>query len=151
MKIELFDYKDLNIVEFTPGKPDDVPASFSENSKYLHGSVFSLIQTAFSLSNPDFSYYEPMIFEGQNLIILRNHLQDHHSRLKNTSSYEEFDKYLKMQIEGIVFLNDLKTFYPNWKITWENIRDELLSVYNELIIMIDNCIDEDQVFRVKGY
>ena len=78
-------------------------------------------------------------------------MQDHYSRLKNTSSFDEFNNYLKMQVEGIVFLNDLKTFYPNWKISWETIRKELLSIYEDLLEMIDNCIDEDLVLSVRGF
>ena len=151
MKIELFDYKDLNIVEFNKEKSTIPKLKFSENSKFLHGSVFSIFQTAFSLSHPDYSYYEQTSYDGSKLISLRNHLQDHYSRLKNTSSTDEFSEYLKMQVEGIVFLNDLKTFYPDWKISWENIRKEILSVYDDLLEMIDNCIDEDLVFRIKGY
>ncbi len=151
MRLELFEYKDLNIVEFTTGNTADEEEKFSENSKFLHGSVFSLIQTDFSLSHPDFSYYDLTFYDNHNLTSLRNHLQDHYSRLKNTSSFEEFNNYLKMQVEGIVFLNDLKTFYPNWKISWENIRKELLKIYEDLLEMIDNCIDEDLVLRVRGF
>lgn len=151
MRLELFDYKDLNIVEFNTENLARADKKFSESSKYLHGSVFSLIQTTFSLSHPDFSYYDLNLYDNHKLISLRNHLQDHYSRLKNTSSFNEFNKYLKIQVEGIVFLNDLKTFYPGWKISWENIRKELLTVFEDLLEMIDNCIDEDTVLRVRGF
>jgi hypothetical protein len=151
MRIELVDYKDLNIVEFNTENSGSENLQFSENSSFLHGSVFSLIQTAFGLSHPEFSYYDKTVYKAQNLISLRNHLQDHYSRLKNTDNFEDFNKYLKNQLEGIVFLNDLKTFYPNWKISWENIRKELLQVYDDLLETIDNCIDEDKTLTVKGY
>lgn len=151
MKIGLFDYKDLNIVEFNTENSTKTELKFSGNSKYLHGSVFSIVQPAFSLSHPDFSYYNQTSYEGSKLISLRNHLQDHYSRLKNTGSFEEFSKYLKLQVEGIVFLNDLKTFYPNWKVSWENIRTDLLAVFEDLLELTDNCIDEDMVFSVRGY
>ncbi|MFW5819704.1 MAG: hypothetical protein ACOCWA_00330 [Bacteroidota bacterium] len=151
MRLRLFDYKDLNIVEFSSEMSPVSNKKFSETSKYLHGSVFSLIQTAFSLSHPDFSYYDLTQYDNNKLTSLRNHLQDHYSRLKNTASYDEFDAYLKMQVEGIVFLNDLKTFYPGWKVTWENIRKELLSIYEDLLDMIDNCIDDDLVLKVRGF
>ena len=151
MKIQLFDYKDLNIVEFVSGDGSGDCLLSSENSKYLHGSVFSIIQNAFDLSNKDYSYYELTEFRDQNLITLRNHLQDHYSRLKSTASLEIFEAYILKQVEGIDFLNELKNFYPNWKITWENIRDQLLDVYEEILELIDNCIDEDHSFWLKGY
>ena len=99
MKIELFDYKDLNIVEFNTENSTKTELKFSGNSKYLHGSVFSIVQPAFSLSHPDFSYYNQTSYEGSKLISLRNHLQDHYSRLKNTGSFEEFNEYLKCRLK----------------------------------------------------
>ena len=152
MKIRLFDYKDLNIVEFVRGN-DKMEGCIlcSKDSKYLHGSVFSIIQNAFNLSNPDYSYYEISEYANQNLISLRNHLQDHLSRLKNTESLYEFESYILKQVEGIDFLNELKTFYPKWKITWETFRDKLVEVYEDILEMIDYCIDEERSFFVKGY
>jgi hypothetical protein len=126
VKIELFDYKDLNLVEIISGDGSGECKLFSEKSKYLHGSVFSIIQGAFDLSNKDYSYYDLTEFKDQNLISLRNHLQDHFSRLNSTGELEKFEAYLLKQVEGIDFLNELKTFYPNWKINWENIKHQLL-------------------------
>lgn len=151
MKIQLFDYKDLNIVEFTIGNKGESCRLCSENSKYIHGSVFSVIQTAFELSNGDYSYYDTSLYKDQTLISLRNHIQDHFSRLMNTSSLNEFEAYILKQVEGIDFMNELKTFYPNWKINWENFRDQMLEVYEQILDIIDHCIDEDKSFWVKGY
>lgn len=151
MKIQLFNYKDLNIVEFTTGNDGEECRLCSRNSKYIHGSVFSIIQTAFELSNDDYSYYDTSLYKDQTLISLRNHLQDHFSRLMSTSSLTEFEAYILKQVEGIDFMNELKTFYPNWKITWENFRDQMLEVYEQILDIIDNCIDEDKEFWVKGY
>jgi hypothetical protein len=151
VKIELYNYKDLNIVEFVSGDGSAECKLCSENSKYLHGSVFSIIQGAFDLSNKDYSYYDLTEFKDQNLISLRNHLQDHFSRLHSTVELENFEAYLLKQVEGIDFLNELKNFYPNWKINWENIKHQLLDVYEDILDIIDNCIDEDRSFWLKGY
>lgn len=151
MRIRLIDYKDLNYVEFVTGQKSADCKLSSPNSKYLHGSVFSILQASFELSSKDYSYYEITGFDDQSLISLRNHLQDHYSRLGNTVTLPDFEVYLLKQVEGIDFLNELKTFYPNWKISWENIRDQLLDVYSDILDLIDNCIDEDEIFWIKGY
>ena len=152
MKIQLFDYNDLNIVEFVKGNEEMKGCILcNKYSKYLHGSAFSIIQGAFNLSSKDYSYYDISEFKDQNLITLRNHLQDHLSRLNNTESLIEFEAYILKQVEGIDFMNELKTFYPKWKISWESFRDQLLEVYRDILEMIDYCIDEEKSFYVKGY
>ena len=152
MKIQLFDYNDLNIVEFVKGNEEMKGCILcTKYSKYLHGSAFSIIQGAFNLSSKDYSYYDISEFKDQNLITLRNHLQDHLSRLNNTESLIEFEAYILKQVEGIDFMNELKTFYPKWKISWESFRDQLLEVYRDILEMIDYCIDEEKSFYVKGY
>ena len=151
MKIQLIDHTDINIVEFVVTEKDEECSFYTEKSKYLHGSVFSILQSSFSLSNKDYAYYELVRFDDQNLISLRNHLQDHFSRLKSAGALPQFEAYLLKQVGGIDFLNELKTFYPNWKITWEAVRDQLLEVYIDLLEMIDLCIDDDKTFWVKGY
>lgn len=151
MRIELVDYQDLNIVEFVTGDAVSENQLCTANSKFVHGSVFSIIHNVFKMSNSEYTYYSLCAFSDSNLIRLRNHLQDYFSRLSSIDSQEKFEAYLLQQVEGIDFLNELKTFYPNWKIIWENIKSQLLKVYEDLIDLIDNCIDNDTSFWVKGY
>lgn len=151
MRIALFDSKDINIVEFSVGKPSNDCPLCSENSKFIHGSIFSLIQQAFSLSNSDFSYFEKTEYHSSKLPALRNHLQILISGLMQISSVSELEVFIMKQPEGIVFMNELKTWYPKWKIEWEKIKEKIKRVIEDLIEMVDICIDEDLNFIVKGY
>ena len=151
MRIRLFDYKDLNIVEFVPGTAGEECNLCSENSKYIHGAVFTLIQAAFSLSNSEFSYFDKTKFENSHLTSLRNHLQDYLSRVEGIKDAEDLEIFVLKQVEGIDFMNELKTFYPDWRIRWERFKNELKIVLKEIMDIVDDCIDEDKVFWVKGY
>ncbi len=151
MRIQLFDYKDLNIVEFTIGEMNADCRLCTEKSKYVHGAVFSVFQPAFELSNKDFNYFEQTGFSNSILVSLRNHLQDYLSRVSSIENQDDLEIMILKQLEGIDFMNELKTFYPDWRIKWETIKNELVEVLKNILERVDFCIDEDKVFWVKGY
>jgi hypothetical protein len=152
MKIKIFDYTDLNMVIFaSAGHPIEFRDLFNKKSKFLHGSVFSIIQSSFQLSHGSFSYFELNKWTGSSLVSLRNHLQDNSSRLKSANSAESFEVWILKQADGIDFLNELKKCKPDWRIIWEKTRDEIITVYTDIIDVVDDCIDDDLIFYLKGY
>lgn len=151
MKIGLIPYEDLNFVELRPGgarENMDIPA---KGSKYLNGTVFNLFLHAFELSLPEFEYFIPSSFDGSSLVSLRNHMQDFTSRISSLQSADELGSLLKKHIGNIDLLNELKSKYPDWRITWEKTREDLAGLGRELLALIDDCIDEDRKLWVKGY
>ncbi len=151
MEIRLYSSEDLNLVEFSYSTGQDGFSPMIENSKYLHAAVFCLIQKSFELSKPDFRYNEATSYLGQELVTLRNRLVDQISRIRNIDSPEELESYSLNQAACIDFLNELKMNNPTWKINWENIKDQVLKVTEELLELVDFCIDEEKVFWIKGY
>lgn len=151
MRIKLFDFNDLNIVEFAVGEVGKQCELCTDSSKYLHGAVFTVFQSAFILSNQEFNYFSKTDFQDSRLITLRNHLQDYLSRIISIKDAEDLEMFVMKQVEGIDFLNEMKTFYPDWRIRWERFKNELKTVLREIIDLVDECIDEEKVFWVKGY
>lgn len=151
MRIQFFEFKDLNIVEISVLEAEEEFVPFTEKSKFLPGSVFSLMQNAFEISNPDYNYYDEVPYRENNIVGLRNRLQEHLVKIGSIDQAESLELFAMKQLEGIDFLNELKTFYPKWKISWENIRDQLREVYKEMIDLVDLCIDEDKILWIKGY
>ena len=151
MKIKLFTSEDLNFVEFSLSSGRRQFKPHTDRSRYLNSAVFSLFQHAFELGRPDFHYYQPTPYRGPEIVRLRNHLVDQISMIGRVLSAEDLEAFALKQLEGIDFLNEMKTDYPNWKIGWENARDQLRGVLDELLEMVDYCIDEDKIFWVKGY
>lgn len=152
MNIKIYDYKDLNMAVFTKAEqPMEEKDILNEKSKFLHGSVFNIIQPSFRLSNSEYSYFEMNAWANSALVSLRNHLQDSNSRLKSLNDSGSFENYILKQLAGIDFLNELKKCSPEWRITWEKTRDEILTVYTDIIDMVDDCIDDDLIFYLKGY
>ena len=151
MKIKLYSSEDLNLVEFSFSSDHNGFEGLTGKSRYLNAAVFGLFQHAFELSNPEYEYYTPTPFTGSEIINLRNHLADQFSRITQIESPETLEAYALKQMAGIDFLNEIRTFYPKWRITWENIRDQVKQVVEELLELVDLCIDEDSIFWVKGY
>ncbi len=151
MKIGLFDYQDLNVVVLIQGDKNTDCNLCTENSKFIHGTVFSTIQPAFELSNPDFSYYHQNSYTSSSIVSLRNHLQAYISKYQGVNNAVSLELFVLKQVEGLDFMNEIKTFYPKWRIEWEKIRDQLIRVIVDIIEIVDDCIDEDKIFWVKGY
>ncbi len=151
MKIKLYTSEDLNFVEFSFSRDHQKFGPLGKNSRYLHAAVFCLFQNAFELSHFDYDYYQPTAYNDSSLIKLRNNLVEHVSIIRQIESPEELETYALKQVAGIDFLNEIKTFIPKWRIGWENIRDQVKEVVDELIELVDYCIDEDKTFWVKGY
>ena len=151
MRIGLFDYQDLNVVVLIQGDKDTDCNLCTGNSKFIHGSVFSTLKPAFELSNSDFSYYQQTAYNKSSIVSLRNHLQDYISKYNMIKDSESLELVVLKQIDGLDFMNEIRTFYPKWRIEWEKIRDQLIRVIKDIIEIVDDCIDEEKVFWVKGY
>lgn len=151
MKLRIFDQKELGIVQFQMLRESEPFNFFSESDSYMESSVFSTFITCFELSKDDFEYEKLNVLNGNHTVSLRNHLLTNLTRLKAIENADEFELFSLKNVVGIEFMNALKSNYSNWSLSWEEIRDKLVIINNELIDMIDVCIDDDKILRVKGY
>ena len=151
MKLRIFDQKELGIVQFQMLHGSEPFNNFSENDSYMESSVFSTFITCFELSKTDFEYDKLNVLDGDHIVSLRNHLLTHLTRLKAIENAEEFELFSLRNVVGIEFINALKSNYSDWSLSWEEIRDKLVIINNDLIDMIDVCIDDDKILRIKGY
>jgi hypothetical protein len=151
MKIRLFSLDELDFVQITCLPQGESFQLFSEKSKFLEGTVFSLFQQSFELSSPDYDFYSPFSYDINHIVTLRNHLVTNQARIADIKNAEELEQMALKQLSGIEFMDALKDQNPDWKISWEKTRTKLIKVGEELIEMIDYCIDEDAVLWIKGF
>ena len=151
MKIRLLSRNELDFVQITH-LPQDKPFEiFHENSKFLESPVFSIFQHTFELSSADFDFYGPFSFDIHGVVTLRNHMVTLQTRFAAIKNADGFEKLVLKQLSGIEFMNALKDQDPEWKISWEKTCEKLMKVGEDLLEIIDNCIDEDEVLWVKGF
>jgi hypothetical protein len=151
MKFKLFSLDELDFVQLICLPQGESFQLFFEKSKFLEGTVFSLFQHSFELSSPDYNFYSPFSFNISQCVTLRNHLVTNQARIAAISNADDLEKLALKQLSGIEFINALKDQNPDWKISWEKTRAKLLHVGEDLIEMIDYCIDEDAVLWIKGF
>jgi len=151
MDIKLISRDELNFVQFIGLNQEELFKVCCEKSKYLDGAVFSLFQHCFELASEDFEYYSVSSFRNNQVVSLRNHLLTNQTKISLVNSGDDLEKFALKQIAGLEFINTLKNQYVDWKISWEKIKADLLEVGEDLIEMVDNCIDEDFVLWIKGF
>jgi hypothetical protein len=151
MKIHLYNQEDLNYVEFTILSLKRPYRRHTENARFLHAHVFSVVQYVYETSHKDYCYYNAVCYKDESLKVLQESLQAHILKLNDVSNSIQLETLILKQIEGIDFMNEMKTYYPNWRISWENYRDKLIQVCSELLEMVDICLEEEKVLWVKGY
>jgi|GEM_PF-1802935 len=151
MKLKLFSYDELNIIQIQVKEDGNSFEKLSSNARYLESSVFSLFRSCFELTNQDFQYYSVNYFSTDKVVALRNHLLTHLTRIQSIQNHDDLQSFILHQISGIEFLNEMKTRYKDWEIFWEVIRDKLISINREMIGIADLCIDDEKALWVKGY
>lgn len=151
MKLRIFSLEELDLVQLQILDPDENASEFSENTKFIESSVFSVFKSSFELSSPDFEYSRPNILDKKQVVSLRNHMLTSLARINSINNSEELELFVLQNISGIEFMDELKSTYPDWQIFWEKIRNKLAAINNELLEIIDACIDDDKIFWVKGY
>jgi len=151
MNIQLLSFEELNFVQIgalPQGKPFEV---CSKKSRYLHGEIFGLFQHCFELASSEFDYYSSSSYNASGVVALRNHLVTTRARLSGINNSDEFERYVLKHASGIDFVNTMKEENLDWIVSWEKLRNQLLKVGEDLIELIDKCIDEDLILWVKGF
>jgi hypothetical protein len=151
MKIQLLSSEELGFVQIASLEQGEAFSACPEKAKYMESPVFSLYQHCFELTSPDYDYYSPFSFSQAQIVTLRNHLVTNQARITAVSNADDLENFILKHFAGIEFMNALKDEDQDWKISWEKIKNKLLQVGEELIEIVDNCIDEDFVLWVKGF
>jgi hypothetical protein len=151
MKLDLYDIKYFNIVEFNitgdresfqPGDPD---------SKFLDTEVFNLFIHCFEKSNKLFDYYEPTKFNARTLIPLKHSLTGQKSSFLQVKDAKEFISMIQKTPLGSEFIEEIIKTDPRWKGHWDIYRSHLVRISDDLVKLVDRCMDEDKILWVKGY
>lgn len=149
MKLEIFGHDELDYVQLQVLDEDEAFELNSVKGRYMESSVFGLFKICFELSHPDFEYLKENRLSQ--VVSLRNHLVTNLTRINAVENAVDLEKFVLKDASGIEFMNSLKTFHPEWDLSWEKIRDKLAVTNAELIEMADKCIDDDKLLMVKGF
>ena len=151
MRIELYGSEKLNFVEFNTTGDNDNYESIDSESKFLDSEVFNIFISCFENSNKLFDYFGPTKYNSRRIIPLKNELTVHLERLQCINNIDDFLSFIGDIFLGNNFILSLENIDKSWKDNWKFYVDKLIKVNQELIELIDLCVEQERILWVKGY
>ena len=151
MKISVYGHKELNFVELNITGTEDTYVKCDPESRYLDCVVFNVFTECFEKANQLYEYYDATKYNARYIVILRNHMQMHLSKLEQIKTLEGFQEYISSKLLGREFLLALVKSDKNWTEHWAQYHKRLVIVSKEILNLVDFVIDEDRILWVIGY
>ena len=151
MKLSIYSHKELNFVELNLTGTDENYNKLDAESRYIDSVVFNLFTSCFEKANKLYEYYDATKYNTRFIIPLRNQLLTHLVTLQKVKTLSEFQSFLEEKVFGKEFLLALVRMDKTWMDHWTLYHEKLLKINQELLDLVDFCIDEDHNLYVIGY
>jgi len=151
MKLSIYSQKELNFVELNLTGTDKDYNKLDAESRYVDSVVFNLFTACFEKSNKLYEYYDATKYNTRYIIPLRNQLLTHLVILQKIRSLSEFQSLLDEKVFGKDFLLAVVRMDKTWMDHWTIYHEKMVNINQELLDLVDYCIDEDHNLYVIGY
>ena len=151
MKLSIYRHKELNFVELNLTGTDENYNKLDAESRYIDSVVFNLFTACFEKSNTLYEYYDATRYNTRYIIPLRNQLLIHLVKIQKLKTLSEFQSFLDEKVFGKDFLLALVKMDKTWMDHWTIYHEKLVKINQELLDLVDYCIDEDLYLYVIGY
>jgi hypothetical protein len=151
MKLSIYSHKELNFVELNLTGTDEDYNKLDAESRYIDSVVFNLFTACFEKSNMLYEYYDATRYNTRYIIPLRNQLLIHLVKIQKLKTLSEFQSFLDEKVFGKDFLLALVKMDKTWMDHWTIYHEKLVKINQELLDLVDYCIDEDYYLYVIGY
>jgi hypothetical protein len=151
VKLSVYYHRQLNFVELNITGTEETYNKCDSESRYLDCLVFNLFTECFEKANQLYEYYNATKYNTRFIIPLRNNLQTHLARLTQINTPAEFQDFISGKVLGKEFLLALVKSDKNWTDQWEKYHKKMLIVSQEILNLVDFCVDEDRILWVIGY
>ena len=71
--------------------------------------------------------------------------------LKALRTSNDFVDHISLHFLGKEFLEALEKDDPEWEKSWSDIRDKLVKINEEMVMLTEKCADEEKILWVVGY
>ncbi len=151
MRIELYNSDKLNFVELNTTGDNNNYESIDSESKFIDGEVFNIFTSCFENSNKLFDYFGPTKYNSRKIIPLKNELKNFSERFTKIHSLDDFLSFIEEIFLGNNFILSLEKSDKSWQDNWKIYVDRLKQVNNDMIELIDMCVEQERILWVKGY
>jgi hypothetical protein len=151
MRLEIYGANNLNFVEFNMTGDFDTLQRCNKDSLYMDTELFNLFSDCFEQSNNLYDYFGPTKYNTRNVVILLNSLQANIDKIKRIDSYEHFVDFAGSKFLGANFIIELEKIDVNWRLNWNEYKIKLIDINQELIDLINRCMEDERILWLIGY
>ncbi len=151
MQIEMFTAEWLNFVELNISGNNDFFNKCDPESFYVESEVFSLFSACFEKSNDLYDYFTPTRYNSRRIIPLQNELRNSFGQISGITDLSDFKAFAGEVFLGSNFLAGLVKEDPDWECHWEEYKQKLLKVNEEMVGITEKCIADERILWVIGY
>lgn len=151
MKLSLYNSKELDFVELNITGSEMDYNKIDPESSYIDSVIFNLFTECFEKSNNLYEYYEATKYNPRYIITLRNQLLTYLTTIQGLRDLSGFQTFIDQKLFGKKFLLELVQYDKNWTDHWSVYHEKLVKITQEIIDLVDFCIDEDRILWVIGY
>ncbi len=151
MQLEVYGANDLNFVEFNLTGDVESFQRCDKDSLYMDTDLFNLFSDCFEQSNNLYDYFGPTKYNARNLVVLLNELTANIKNIEKIDSYENFVDFAGSKFLGGGFVVGLEQIDKNWRLNWEQYKQKLIEINQQLIDLVNRCIEEERILWLIGY
>ena len=151
MRLEIYGANNLNFVEFNITGDDGNIQRCDKDSYFMDSEIFSLFSDCFEKSNNLYDYFGPAKYNSRNIVVLMNELKANYDKIEKIDSLDNFLDFTGSRFLGSGFVIELEKIDKNWRLNWEQYKMKLININQQLIKLINRCIDEERILWMIGY
>jgi len=151
MRLEIYGANNLNFVEFNITGDVDTIYRCDKNSLYMDAELFNLFSECFENSSNLYDYFGPTKYNARNIVVLLNMLKANFEKIERISSLETFVDFAGSRFLGSGFVFEIEKIDKNWRLNWEQYKLKLVSINQQLIDLVNRCIEEERILWLIGY
>lgn len=151
MQLEVYGANNLNFVEFNITGDVEAFQRCDKDSLYMDTELFNLFSDCFEQSNNLYDYFGPTKYTARNIVVLLNELTANIKNIERIDSYESFVDFAGSRFLGAGFVIELEKLDKNWRLNWEQYKSKLIETNQQLIDLVNRCIEEERILWLIGY
>ena len=151
MRLEIYGANKLNFAEFNISGDGETIQRCDKDSLYMDAELFNLFSECFESSNNLYDYFGPTKYNARHIIVLLNSLKANVDKITKIDSFEGFVDFAGSKFLGSGFVMEIEKIDKNWQLNWQQYKQKLISINQQLINLINRCVEEERILWLIGY
>ena len=147
----MYGANNLNFVEFNTTGDNIAFVPCDKDSLYMDTELFNLFSECFEKSNNIYDYFEPTKYNSRHIVVLLNELMAFRKIINGIDSLDGLVDFTGSRFLGANFVMELEKIDKSWRLNWDLYKEKLLSINQQLIDIVNNCIEEEKILWLIGY